>query len=58
MSIQLCDLEGRHDTEANQRPTDPFFYEAQAVVLCNMQQHKQALEIYVFKMHDYDKAEE
>ncbi|KAM7187913.1 hypothetical protein V8F20_010782 [Naviculisporaceae sp. PSN 640] len=37
---------------------DPRFYEAQAVVLCKMQQHKQALEVYVFKMQDYDKAEE
>lgn len=38
--------------------TDPAFYEAQAVVLSNMGQHKQALEIYVFKMKDYQKAEE
>lgn len=37
---------------------DSLFYEAQAVVLSNMGQHKQALEIYVFKMQDYDKAEE
>ncbi|CAK7219371.1 Vacuolar morphoproteinsis protein 6 [Sporothrix bragantina] len=37
---------------------DPAFYEAQATVLSNMGQHKQALEIYVFKMKDYDKAEE
>ncbi|KAJ8104521.1 hypothetical protein ONZ43_g7809 [Nemania bipapillata] len=37
---------------------DPPFYEAQAVVLSNMGNHKQALEIYVFKMHDYIKAEE
>lgn len=37
---------------------DPAFYEAQAVVLCKMEQHKQALELYVFKMKDYDKAEE
>ncbi|KAI0876148.1 SPX domain-containing protein [Hypoxylon argillaceum] len=37
---------------------DPPFYEAQAVVLSNMGNHKQALEIYVFKMHDYVKAEE
>ncbi|KAM5348573.1 hypothetical protein ACJ41O_008397 [Fusarium nematophilum] len=37
---------------------DPAFYEAQAVVLSNMGQHKQALEIYVFKMKDYQKAEE
>ena len=38
--------------------TDPSFYEAQAVVLSNMGSHKQALEIYVFKLEDYDKAEE
>lgn len=37
---------------------DPAFYEAQAVVLSNMGQHKQALEIYVFKMKDYVKAED
>ncbi|KAF7549181.1 hypothetical protein G7046_g8434 [Stylonectria norvegica] len=37
---------------------DPAFYEAQAVVLSNMGQHKQALEIYVFKMKDYNKAED
>lgn len=38
--------------------TDPSFYEAQAVVLSNMGQHRKALEIYVFKMKDYSKAEE
>ncbi|KAF9878490.1 vacuolar sorting protein 39 domain 1 [Colletotrichum karsti] len=37
---------------------DPSFYEAQAVVLSNMGSHKQALEIYVFKMKNYSKAEE
>lgn len=37
---------------------DPLFYEAQAVVLSNMGSHKQALEIYVFKLEDYGKAEE
>jgi hypothetical protein len=37
--------------------TDPDFYEAQAVVLSNMGQHKQALEIYVFKIKDFEKAE-
>ncbi|KAH6996985.1 SPX domain-containing protein [Ilyonectria destructans] len=37
---------------------DPAFYEAQAVVLSSMGQHKQALEIYVFKMKDYVKAED
>lgn len=38
--------------------TDANFYEAQAVVLSNMGQHKQALEIYVFKIRDFAKAEE
>lgn len=38
--------------------SDPAFYEAQAVVLSNMGQHKQALEIYVFKIGDFEKAEE
>lgn len=38
--------------------SDPDFYEAQAVVLSKMEQHKQALEIYVFKMQDFAKAEE
>ncbi|POR31953.1 Vam6/Vps39-like protein [Tolypocladium paradoxum] len=37
---------------------DAAFYEAQAVVLSNMGQHRQALEIYVFNMQDYGKAEE
>ncbi|KUJ13149.1 uncharacterized protein LY89DRAFT_591238 [Mollisia scopiformis] len=37
---------------------DADFYEAQAVVLSNMGQHKQALEIYVFKIQDFAKAEE
>ncbi|PBP17383.1 vacuolar sorting protein 39 domain 1 [Diplocarpon rosae] len=37
---------------------DTKFYEAQAVVLSNMGQHKQALEIYVFKIQTFEKAEE
>ncbi|OIW25830.1 hypothetical protein CONLIGDRAFT_635597 [Coniochaeta ligniaria NRRL 30616] len=37
---------------------DPDFYEAQAVVLSKMEQHRQALELYVFKMQDYAKAED
>ncbi|KAI1260839.1 AvaB protein [Xylariaceae sp. FL1019] len=37
---------------------DPAFYEGQAVVLQHMGNHKQALEIYVFKMKDYTRAEE
>ena len=37
---------------------DPRFYEARAIVLSKMGQHKQALEIYVFKLHDTAKAEE
>lgn len=37
---------------------DPAFYEAQAIVLSNMGEDRQALTIYVFKMQDYVKAEE
>ncbi|KAI1104833.1 SPX-domain-containing protein [Jackrogersella minutella] len=37
---------------------DPAFYEARAIVFSNMGSHKQALEIYVFNMQDYTKAEE
>ncbi|KAI9852427.1 MAG: Vacuolar morphogenesis protein 6 [Thelocarpon superellum] len=37
---------------------DPEFYEARALVLSKMGQHKQALEIYVFKLQDHEKAEE
>ncbi|KAI0145280.1 AvaB protein [Xylariaceae sp. FL1272] len=37
---------------------DSAFYEAQAIVLQHMGNHKQALEIYVFKMKDYARAEE
>lgn len=37
---------------------DPTFYEARAVVFSKMGQHKQALDIYVFKLHDPTKAEE
>ncbi|KAA6415173.1 MAG: vacuolar morphogenesis [Lasallia pustulata] len=37
---------------------DPDLYEARAIILSNMGQHKQALDIYVFKLKDPDKAEE
>jgi len=37
---------------------DPKFYEAQAVILSNMGQNREALEIYVFKLKDFKKAEE
>ncbi|KAH0543906.1 hypothetical protein FGG08_001807 [Glutinoglossum americanum] len=37
---------------------DPEFYEARAIVLSNMGQHKQALEIYIFRLRDHEKAEE
>ncbi|KAI0121337.1 vacuolar morphogenesis protein AvaB [Xylariales sp. AK1849] len=37
---------------------DPVFYEPLAVVLSNMGQHRQALEIYVFKMVNYPMAED
>ena len=35
----------------------PEYYECRAVVLSKMGRHKSALEIYVFKLHDHDKAE-
>jgi hypothetical protein len=37
---------------------DPEFFEARAILFSKMGQHRQALEIYVFKIEDYDKAEE
>ena len=37
---------------------DPHFYEARAIVFSKMGQHKQALEIYVFKLKSPAKAEE
>ncbi|KAF1962923.1 hypothetical protein CC80DRAFT_461364 [Byssothecium circinans] len=39
-------------------PDDPDYYEAKAIVLSKMGQHRQALQIYVFDIKDYDKAEE
>jgi hypothetical protein len=38
--------------------SDPNLYEARAIVLSNMGQHKQALDIYVFQLQDAEKAEE
>lgn len=37
---------------------DPELFEARAIVFSKMGQHRQALEIYVFKIEDYVKAEE
>ena len=37
---------------------DPNLFEARAIVLSKMGQHKQALDIYVFQLKDADKAEE
>ncbi|KAF1360027.1 hypothetical protein EJ07DRAFT_117609 [Lizonia empirigonia] len=39
-------------------PDDPDFFESRAIVLSKMGQHKQALQIYVFQLKDYAKAEE
>ncbi|KAI5788211.1 vacuolar sorting protein 39 domain 2-domain-containing protein [Pyronema domesticum] len=36
----------------------PEFYECRAIVLSKMGRHKAALEIYVFKLGDHEKAEE
>lgn len=37
---------------------DPTFYEARAILFSKMGNHKQALEIYVFKLNTMEKAEE
>lgn len=37
---------------------DPDFYEARAITFSKMGQHRQTLEIYVFKLNDPQKAEE
>ncbi|KAK5095706.1 Vacuolar morphogenesis protein 6 [Exophiala xenobiotica] len=37
---------------------DPTFYEATAIIYSKMGQHRQALQIYVFKLNDSTKAEE
>ena len=37
---------------------NPNFFEARAIVLSKMGQHRQALDIYVFQLKDADKAEE
>lgn len=37
---------------------DPGFYEARAIVFGKMGQHRQALEIYVYKLEQHEKAEE
>ncbi|EEH35737.1 AvaB protein [Paracoccidioides lutzii Pb01] len=37
---------------------DPDFFEARAIIFRKMGQHRQALEIYVFKLEDPEKAEE
>ncbi|KAF2141267.1 uncharacterized protein K452DRAFT_251053 [Aplosporella prunicola CBS 121167] len=37
---------------------EPEFFEPRAIVLSKMGQHKQALQIYVFQVQDYDKAED
>ncbi|OCL13503.1 vacuolar morphogenesis protein-like protein AvaB [Glonium stellatum] len=43
----------------SQLPTDdPDFFESRAIVLSKMGQHRQALQIYVFQLQDYNKAEE
>ncbi|KAF2202058.1 hypothetical protein GQ43DRAFT_480175 [Delitschia confertaspora ATCC 74209] len=39
-------------------PDDPEFFEPRAIVLSKLGQHKQALQIYVFQLRDYAKAEE
>ena len=43
---------------AQLNPSDSNLYEPRAIVLSNMGQHKQALDIYVFKLDSPEKAEE
>lgn len=38
--------------------SDPKIYEVRAIALSKMGQHRQALDIYVFKLQDSEKAEE
>lgn len=45
-------------SDKKKRKSDPDFYEARAIVFSKMGQHRQALEIYVFKLKDPAKAEE
>lgn len=45
-------------SSANQHFADPNLYEARAIVLSKMGQNRQALDIYVFKLNDPEKAEE
>ncbi|KAF2478979.1 vacuolar sorting protein 39 domain 2-domain-containing protein [Neohortaea acidophila] len=50
--------EYKTDKTLAQLPTDdPLFFEIRAIVLSAMGAHEQVLTIYVFQMHDYDKAE-
>jgi hypothetical protein len=46
------------DTDQYSYHADPNFYEARAILFSKMGQHRQALEIYVFKLVDHEKAEE
>ena len=39
-------------------PPFPGFFEAKAILLGRMGRHENALEIYVYRLHDYLKAEE
>jgi len=38
--------------------SDPQFYESRAIVLSKLSEHARALQIYVFQLKDYQKAEE
>lgn len=40
------------------RHLDVLFFESRAIVLSAMGNHKQALQIYIYQLHDYQKAED
>lgn len=61
-ALRQLSAEGRKILSSERRAkyicSDPNLYEARAIVLSSMGQHKQALDIYVFKLKDPEKAEE
>lgn len=60
-TLDRLDREGRQflsGQDVSLTRLDPDFYEARAIVFSKMGQHRQVLEIYVFKLQDHEKAEE
>ncbi len=54
--------DGMHSSEYTQHPRDSFFvridlFEARAILLGKLGRHDSALELYVYRLRDYEKAE-